>query len=136
MNNKFRLIFFEVDDHQQNAYPVSCDISRMAKIIESLIFKGNTLPIRFIRYNPNSYTVDNIKQKTNQTQRHHKLIESIKTTEFNTPFSVHYLFYDMENGKPSIFNDYEYTDVSTFKPLVLLSNEYSKILISYIYPHI
>ena len=81
---------------------------------------GNTVPIRFIRYNPHCYSINNIKQKTNQVQRHNALIETINTVEFNTPFSVMYLFYDMENDKPTIFDDHEYTEL--FKQFVLLHN--------------
>ena len=120
INDKFGLIFLEVDEHQHNGYPISCDVSRMAKIIESLMIDGNIVPIRFLRYNPHCYSINNIKQKINQVQRHDKLIECIKTVEFNTSFSVMYLFYDMENGKPCIFDDYEYTE--SFKQFVLLHN--------------
>ena len=97
---------------------MSCELSRMSKVIESLTIDGNTLPIRFIRYNPHSYTVDNMKQKTNQTQRHQQLIEKIVNTEFTSQFSVKCMFYDTINGKPAIFNDPEYTDA--FKEFVEL----------------
>ena len=115
--NRFGFIFLEVDEHQHNGYPISCDVSRMAKIIESLAIDGNKVPIRFIRYNPHCFSINKIKQKINQTQRHEKLIQTIRTVEFNVPFSVMYLFYDMRNGKPCIFDDYEYTE--TFKQFVL-----------------
>ena len=87
------------------------------KKIESLAIDGNNVPIRFVRYNLHCFSVDYIKQKINQTQRHDKLIESIRTVQFNVPFSVMYLFYDMRNGKPCIFDDVEYTE--TFKQFVL-----------------
>ena len=89
----------------------------MAKIIESLAIDGNKVPITFIRYNPHCFSINKIKQKINQTQRHEKLIQTIRTVEFNVPFSVMYLFYDMINDKPCIFDDYEYTE--TFKQFVL-----------------
>ena len=41
INDRFGLIFLEVDEHQHNGYPISCDVSRMAKIIESLMIDGN-----------------------------------------------------------------------------------------------
>ena len=88
----------------------------MAKIIKSLAIDGNRVPIRFIRYNPH-FSVSKIKQKINQTQRHKKLIQTIRTVDFNVPFSVTYLFNDMKNDKPCIFDDYEYT--KTFKQFVL-----------------
>ena len=64
----------------------------MSKIIESLSLDGNTLPIKFIRYNPHSYKINNKTNSTTQNERHSKLIKTICTTVFNTPNSVKYLF--------------------------------------------
>ena len=92
----------------------------MSKIIESLTLDGNTLPIQFIRYNPHSYSIDGVKQRTNQTQRHEQLIQAIHTTLFTCPFSVlyiyNYMFYDTINNRPAIFNNTEYNE--SFKQLV------------------
>ena len=85
----------------------------MSKIIESLALDGNTIPIKFIRYNPHSYKINNKTNRTIQNERHAELIKTIYTTVFNAPLSVKYLFYDTENDKPSIFNDPEYHE--TFK---------------------
>ena len=90
----------------------------MSKIIESLILDGNTIPIRFIRYNPHCYSVDNIKQKIHQSQRHDALIETINSVKFMSSFSVQYLFYDTENNIPSILSDDEYTE--SFKQFVFI----------------
>ena len=68
-NDRFGLIFLEVNEHQHNGYAISCDVSQMAKIIESLAIDGNKVPIRFIRYNPHCFSKNNIKQKINQTQK-------------------------------------------------------------------
>ena len=88
----------------------------MRKVIESLTVDGNTLPIQFIRYNPHSYSIDGVKQRTNQTQRHEQLIQEIHTTLFTCPFSVLYMFYDTINNIPAIFNDTEYNE--SFKQLL------------------
>lgn len=54
------IVLQEVDEHQYKyGYGgVACDMKRMAKIVECLALGGNTMPIVFLRYNPNKYTVD------------------------------------------------------------------------------
>ena len=59
----FGLIFLEVDEHQHRWNMISCEVSCMSKIIESLRLDGNMLPIQFIRYNPNTFTVNGMKMK-------------------------------------------------------------------------
>ena len=117
INKKYGLLFLEVDEHQHESYPVPCEISRMTKVIESLRTEGNELPIRFIRYNPHSFSVNNVKQRINQNDRHSRLIEYIKTCTFDTDFSVKYLFYDEYDDKPAIFFASEYNE--HFKQFVI-----------------
>ena len=117
INKKYGLLFLEVDEHQHESYPVPCEISRMTKVIESLRTEGNELPIRFIRYNPHSFSVNNVKQRIHQNDRHSQLIEYIKTCTFDTDFSVKYLFYDEYDDKPAIFLDSEYNE--HFKQFVI-----------------
>ena len=54
-NGTFGVIFLEIDEKQHEDRMLSCEVSRMAKILEILTLQGNTLPIRFIRYNPHSF---------------------------------------------------------------------------------
>ena len=117
INKKYGLLFLEVDEHQHESYPVPCEISRMTKVIESLRTEGNELPIRFIRYNPHSFSVNNVKQRIHQNDRHSQLIEHIKTCTFDTDFSVKYLFYDEYDDKPAIFFASEYNE--HFKQFVI-----------------
>ena len=98
---------------------LSCEVSRMAKILEILTLQGNTLPIRFIRYNPHSFKLDNETQRITQKQRHATLIDTIYTTTFTNIFGVKYLFYTSYNNVPVILNDSEYNE--NFKQFVELS---------------
>ena len=59
VNNIFGVIFLEVDEDQHKGCPISCDVSRMSNIVESLLTNVNTIPIHFIRYNPHSYKINN-----------------------------------------------------------------------------
>ena len=44
-NSTYGLMFLEVDEHQHDGNPISCDVARMSKIIESLTRDSNTVPI-------------------------------------------------------------------------------------------
>jgi DNA-directed RNA polymerase subunit RPC12/RpoP len=54
------VVFLEVDEgqHRCGSYSVACDMKRMARIAESMAVGGNTMPLAFVRYNPDSCYVD------------------------------------------------------------------------------
>jgi hypothetical protein len=54
-----QVTFLEVDEgqHKFGDFSVSCDMARMGRIVESLAIEGNTLPVLFVRYNPDAYRV-------------------------------------------------------------------------------
>ncbi|CAM9770418.1 unnamed protein product, partial [Heterosigma akashiwo] len=97
-NGKTGIIMLEVDEYQHtySNYSVSCDISRMTQIHESIMLEGNTLPIVFIRFNPDSYKVNNITVKETKQMKQAKLIETITNIEFGPDgtLSVIYINYD------------------------------------------
>ena len=117
-NGTFGIIFLEVDEHEHKFYALSCEVSRMSKIIEILTIQGNTLPIQFIRYNPHEFKQDNETCRTTQKQRHATLIDTIYITTFTKQLSVKYLFYTNYNNIPIILNDPEYNE--NFKQFVEL----------------
>jgi hypothetical protein len=109
------IIFLEVDEDQHRFSSASCDMNRMSKIIETLAIEGNTLPIVFIRYNPNAYRVDGELQKVLKKDREEKLIELLsdeRSIIYNTDqlLSVLYMYYDMIDGEPEVFTDEEYNN--------------------------
>jgi hypothetical protein len=85
-----------------------------------LIQEGNNMPLVFIRYNPDSYCVGNQVQKTKKEDRIKRLVKLIKTISLEPrncpPLSIYYLFYDMTNNEPTIFQDSDY--VQEVKSLV------------------
>ena len=90
----------------------------MSKIIESLRVDGNMLPIRFVRYNPDAFTVNGAKMKMKQDERHRMLLQTLTATVFERPFGVKYLFYDSdENERPCVLKDSDYFE--SFKSFVL-----------------
>jgi len=90
------IIFIEVDEAQHAGYPVLCDSIRPWKIAESLSLEGNSLPILFIRFNPNKFEIGEKVQKVSKRDRYRALCEYIKQLNMETcaPLSVKYMFYD------------------------------------------
>lgn len=93
-----RIIFLEVDEgqHKFGYGSAACDMKRMAKIIESLTLGGNTLPIVFLRYNPNAFTIDGLHAKLKKVQREAALVALLRNTEAfpNAMLTVQYMYYD------------------------------------------
>lgn len=102
------VIFLEIDEQQHSWYSLSCETRRMAQIYQTLMIENNTLPVVFLRYNPDVFYVDGKKCKLAKNRRHEILIEEINKCSNITKNVVKYLFYDTIEGKPTILNDTEY----------------------------
>ena len=110
------VIFMTENDegqHKYGSYSISCDAARMGKIIESLTIGGNTIPIFFLRFNPDAYRRGGVLQKISKTERRARAIEYIKnfTPEKGSGrmLYIKYLFYDEdEAGTPLVTLDDEY----------------------------
>jgi hypothetical protein len=106
------MFFIENDEHQHDHYPVSCEIRRMINTKSVLIQEGNNMPLVFIRYNPDAYHVDNQVRKIKKEDRIKRLVQLIQTISQHPincpPLSIYYLFYNMKNNEPIIFQDSEY----------------------------
>lgn len=109
------IIFIEIDEnqHKYGNYGIACDMKRMSKIIESLTIGGLTMPVLFIRYNPNTYFVDDIKCRVKQEDRQKTLIEYIKNYKSDPDklLQVQYMFYDIKDEKLVIHNSDEYNEL-------------------------
>jgi hypothetical protein len=101
-----RVVFLEVDERQHKyGYEngqISCDMKRMANVMDSLMLEGNTLPVCFVRYNPDSFRVDGKLQKIAKRDREAKLVSLLQDPSalFPTtaPLSILYCFYDSVNN--------------------------------------
>lgn len=112
------IIMLEVDENQHRfGYGgVSCDMRRMTQIQETLAIDGNTIPIIFLRYNPDAFKVDGETVSLKKKDREAILVEILQdpTHEiFNTGSSltIQYMFYDTSNNITEITNDPEYHPV-------------------------
>ena len=95
-----RIIFLEIDEdqHRFGDYSISCDMKRMTTIVESLALDGNTMPTTFIRYNPNSYRINNKTVKKPKEDRQKILLDTINEICLSTerkPLNIIYMYYDV-----------------------------------------
>ena len=92
----------EVDEYQHESYGVACDVSRMVKLVEAWLLEGNTLPVRFIRYNPHAYKVDGKTSRVPKKVREARLLEAIREAAEadGEGMQIRYMYYDVESGQP------------------------------------
>lgn len=92
-----KIICVEIDEDQHKDRPIICECARVAKIFESLALEGNSLPVVFLRFNPNKYTLDGKQQSITKNIRFDKLLDElkyIKNQDDLPPLSIKYMFYD------------------------------------------
>ena len=88
-------VYVEVDEHQHDTYACECEQTRMVNLVE---VRG--MPVRWIRYNPDTYESQKGQRQVKIEQREKKLLEYVKWAMQHSPqkdgdiSSVLYLFYD------------------------------------------
>ena len=90
-------------------YNLSCEFSRMSDIRASLVKAGYTLPIYWIRYNPDGkYHIGEAQIKIYRPKREVELKKHIDMV-----CNVHYMFYDLnsESSGLSIMSDPDFPEV-------------------------
>jgi hypothetical protein len=108
------VIFLEVDENQHKfGYcGIGCDMKRMAKVVESLALEGNDLPLVFLRYNPNAFTVDGKRRSVKITDRERALVALLNDGSHplfvqarQRALTIQYMYYDIEDERPSVVYD-------------------------------
>lgn len=105
-------VFLEVDEnqHKYNSYTIACENRRMMEVFRTLVLEGNTLPIVFIRYNPNNFYRNDKKVKLIKEKREKCLLQVLKNWDFLQDNGIFYMYYDTIDEKPSILEDPEYEE--------------------------
>ena len=85
-------VLVEVDEHQHEHYPVSCEAARMLNIFGEQMKQGRAGKIHVIRFNPDEYSEGVVEQKTLLKHRLATLLETIER-EPERQYSVTYLYY-------------------------------------------
>jgi len=116
------LVAVECDEMQHKVYPVSCEVRRMNDAYTSILTSGNSSGnggVHWIRYNPDSFKVNGVRQHYSTKDRLNKLKETISSLQKNPPnqsFTITYLFYDTTDGTPSVISDSDFPE--EFKDVV------------------
>ena len=109
------VVFLEVDEgqHRFGYGPVSCDMRRMAKIVESLCLEGNNLPVVFVRYNPDAFSVDGARVSCLKRDRESTLIAMLTDASSDIyssgrALSILYMYYDTTGGQVDVVASPDY----------------------------
>jgi len=119
-----KIVYLEVDEDQHIMYDVSCELKRMVDVQSAHAIEGNTLPITWIRYNPDAFKIDGIPTRISSKSRQNALFTVLNEIQSDSDLPscrVIYMFYDTLDGKPAIFDDPEYSE--SFKQFVTVKNE-------------
>ena len=103
-------VYVEVDENQHKSYCEQGEINRM----KNIYMDDGGVPVLFLRYNPDNYTVNRKKQTIPQGKREVELIKWLKFYENfdnlkENHLSVQYLYYsDGDNMKLHKIDPYEH----------------------------
>jgi hypothetical protein len=81
---------------QHDGYGIICDVARVSKIHTAVVLEGKTLPVGVIRYNPDAFSVDGVRQKVPKRDREERLLGVIRGWRFGKPGSleIQYMYYE------------------------------------------
>jgi hypothetical protein len=102
-------LYIEVDENQHKSY---CELGELNRM-KNIYMDDGGIPIIFLRYNPDNYTINGKKQDIPQKKREIELIRWIKYYENiensqGSCLSVHYLYYsDKDNATLIKIDPYE-----------------------------
>lgn len=101
-----RAIFIlEVDEfeHSEYGYLLSCELRRMTDTQTSILCSGeetySNKPIVWIRYNPDSFSVDSQKQLVHSSQRQKQLVKILKEYNPTQDMEIVYMYYSCRSVK-------------------------------------
>jgi hypothetical protein len=91
-----RVVAVECDEHEHRSEAVLCEVTRMLDVAAQHRMTSD-LPLHFIRFNPDGYSVDGRHRKTKMAERHKELLLAIEEP-LATPLVISYICYSSTNG--------------------------------------
>ena len=117
------LVIISVDEFQHHDYEIVCEVSRMSKVVTAIRASGDERAIAWLRFNPDTFSVDGVKQRVPIKERGDRLIETISQERpaISNGVSITYLYYDSitcldGSYRPEILGSPEYS--RQWSPLV------------------
>jgi hypothetical protein len=97
-----RVVAIECDEHEHNRESVLCEVTRMLDVAAQHRMTSD-LPLHFIRFNPDGYSVDGRQQKPKMAERHKELLLAIEEP-LTAPMAITYICYSSTNGVADVTN--------------------------------
>jgi hypothetical protein len=91
-----RIVCVECDEHSHRSEGVLCDVTRMLDVAAQHRMRSE-LPLHFIRFNPDGYTVDGGRPKPHMNARIRELLLAIEEP-VSAPLAITYVCYDTSGG--------------------------------------
>jgi hypothetical protein len=121
LNEVTFLIEVDEREHSDDGYQLKCETRRMADTYTSLMISTQNIKnVVWIRYNPHTFSVDEVKQKVKPKTRQENLLKIIQTYKPTLPMEVLYLYYTSQWSQnnniqiPIIFNDTNFPETLKF----------------------
>lgn len=114
------LFFIENDENQHKFNVLSCETKRMMDIKCALIQDGNDMPLVFIRFNPDKFTINDKRVYIPKKDRLKKCADLIKTISINKDtlmtLNIYYMYYNVTDNNLNILSDPDFPE--EMKPCV------------------
>jgi hypothetical protein len=91
-----RIVCIECDEHAHRSEVVLCDVTRMLDVAAMHRMRSD-LPLHFIRFNPDAYTVDGMRPNPHMNARLKELLLAIEEP-VSAPLAITYVCYDSSGG--------------------------------------
>jgi hypothetical protein len=101
-----RIVAIECDEDSHTAYTVLCDATRLLDIAAQHALRSE-LPLHFVRFNPDAYSVDGRAQKLTMSDRYKKLLCAIDAP-VSAPLTITYVCYDAADGVSDVLRSDEF----------------------------
>jgi hypothetical protein len=100
------IFIIELDEDQHEAYPISCQSRRPIKIASTMMADGNTVPIAFIRINPDAYKVAGQPGSVVRKDRYEAVADLIREWKpTDKAVEVQYCFYNVDGDGEEFSQD-------------------------------
>lgn len=113
------IVITSVDEFQHKGREIICEVSRMSKVVTSIRASGDQRPILWLRFNPDTFSVDGERLRVTIEEREETLLEIITNAESeigDSDVKILYLFYNAI-----------YTGSEHLTPEVCVSPDYSPV---------
>jgi hypothetical protein len=101
-----RVVAIECDEREHGSESVLCEVTRMLDVAAQHRLTSD-LPLHFIRFNPDGYSVDGRAQKPRMAERHRELVLAIEEP-LSAPLSISYICYSSTAGVADVTKSDEF----------------------------